>query len=753
MKMKWQTIIPTILILGAIGLGTLLSGCAPKAAVKDPFFEKWRELSQTSRGYSPASPSATPAIAQPGAPLTVSDLPAGTITGDAGVSGPLLPDQLITLKMHDVDVAVLLRALARAANQNIVINEKVQGRASLFIQEAPWDRVFQGILRTHGLTFAWEGDIIRILTVEDMEIDLKRETQKQDLRLVEPLVTKVIPVHYTEALKLKDNMLQLLTRNNDDKQLGTVMVDEHSNALIVQAIRTDLNRMIPLIEMLDRPTPQILIEAHIVEATKDTARVLGIQWGGLMHENNVWITPGAFSTGALENALSAGGIDPTSSTAANFFDPTTFTDALGFSLGFAVENIGKSILTAQLSALAREGKVNILSSPSITTLDNQVAKIESGDEVPFQTISDGEISIVYKKAVLSLEVTPHVIEGKTLKMKIVTNKDELDFSRTVSGNPTIVTKKAETNVILFDGQTTVIGGLNKENMNSTETGIPGLKDIPVLGNLFKGKSSTGELEDVLIFITPHILKQKTLEPEKALSQSQPAAPQSGGSQAQAPLAVVPLVPPTPQTGQDSKSLIATDPLPVLDQFPDTTIAPPLPEALVAEDTPAAAAPAALTETPLPDGKPEADADEAMAWGTALPPEQALPDFVSEPLQAVTPAEKTTATQQPLVEGRYALQVGAFLEKRYALERMALLQARGYAPYLFSANDYRQRRWHTVRIGRYGSLAAAAGALRGFKRERLFPAVITYSDSLEALTNTPRANRQHGPARPEVYGRS
>ena len=166
----------------------------------------------------------------------------------------------------------------------------------------------------------------------------------------------------------------------------------------------------------------------------------------------------------------------------------------------------------QLSALQREGKLNILSSPSITTLDNQSALIESGDEVPFQTVENGEVNIEYKKAVLSLEVTPHVIEGNTLKLNILTSKDELDFTRTVSGNPTIITKKAETNVIVYDGQTTVIGGLNKETHNDVESGVPGLKNLPLLGYLFKGSGQTNKMEDVLIFITPHILGEHESQP-------------------------------------------------------------------------------------------------------------------------------------------------------------------------------------------------------------------------------------------------
>jgi type IV pilus assembly protein PilQ len=166
------------------------------------------------------------------------------------------------------------------------------------------------------------------------------------------------------------------------------------------------------------------------------------------------------------------------------------------------------LLNVQLSALQDQGKLNILSSPSITTLDNQTAYIESGQDIPFQTVEDGEVNIEYKKATLRLTVTPHVIDDKTLKMFINVHKDEPDFSQTVLGNPTIITKNAETNVIQFDGQTIVIGGLNKETTNDSKTGVPLLEDIPGLGYLFKRKSAKNGMEDLLIFITPHILKPR-----------------------------------------------------------------------------------------------------------------------------------------------------------------------------------------------------------------------------------------------------
>ena len=151
---------------------------------------------------------------------------------------------------------------------------------------------------------------------------------------------------------------------------------------------------------------------------------------------------------------------------------------------------------------------SLASSPSITTLENQSAIIESGSKVPIQTVEDGDVEIRYEDAVLKLEVTPYVIDKSNLKLKILTNKDELDFTRTVAGNPTIITKKAETNVILSDGQTTVIGGLSKETASESESGVPWLKDIPGIGFLFRSRGKSSSMEEVLIFITPYILEER-----------------------------------------------------------------------------------------------------------------------------------------------------------------------------------------------------------------------------------------------------
>ncbi len=495
-----------------VGIGlavALILGCAGQQNPESDSFERWRKLAEESRGYSPAPRQRTMDL-QPKRIETIAPAQARHIPVRP------LPERIITMKMNQTDVAVLLRALARAVNLNIMINESVTGKISINVKDAKWNQVFNGILNSQGLAYEWEGDIIRIVSMDDrnrnlqsLEAQEKILAKKQEMERRAPLVTKIIPIDFAKADELKANVEKLLSTRQSGDTIGFVMVDTHTNALVVQATPTDIERIVALITELDRPTPQILIQAHIVETTSRTARELGVQWGGLYQDagNHYWISPDA--TGAIDNATIGTGLNPQAGTAINF--PANLGNATqtgtGLTLGFITEGTDR-ILSFQLSALEEEGKLNILSSPSITTLDNQKATIESGSEIPIQLIENNSVEIQYKSAVLSLEVTPHVIQDNALKLEILTTKDDVGTISVSNANPTILTKKASTNVILFDGQTTVIGGLKQSTLQDNEAGVPLLSKIPLLGYLFKNDSKQDTKEEILIFITPHILKTR-----------------------------------------------------------------------------------------------------------------------------------------------------------------------------------------------------------------------------------------------------
>ncbi|MDI6727249.1 MAG: type IV pilus secretin PilQ, partial [Smithellaceae bacterium] len=408
-----------------------------------------------------------------------------------------LPAMKITLKMRQAEIKAILRSMARIAGVHLLINNDIKGDVSFDFKDIPWDQAFVAILRSQGLSHAWEGDIIRVMTVEEMERDLriattneKRLAQQLGAKLVEPLQTVMINIDYAEAKLLKDNIQEFLSKDTAGKTRGSVRVDDHTNSLIIQASRDDLLKIVPIIERIDKPTYQIQIRANIVETTKEMARSLGVQWGGRYR------TPVGTQELSLVPDIRFPG------------PPLASATAVG-ALGLVFGTIGGNVLDLQLNALQNEGKVNILSSPSITTLDNQKAFTENGERVPFVTTDkEGNRTVSFQDAVLRLEITPHVIDGKNLKMKILVKKDEVDRARTVDGNPFIVKKLTETSLIVNDGETIVISGLTKHKKEDSDTGIPFLMKVPILQWLVKSQGRHNTMEEVLIFITPAILPPK-----------------------------------------------------------------------------------------------------------------------------------------------------------------------------------------------------------------------------------------------------
>lgn len=487
-----------VLILG------LMAGCATREnqPPQDSFFEQWRLQAGESRGYSPTHELETVDLGEIISPVD-----------EIAEPEPLrpLPRTSVTLHLRSVPIDSILRAMARAANQNIIVNPTISGDTSIHLHQVPWDQAFRGLLATHGLTYTWEGDIIRVMTVEDMEHELRLAAVRErkdalniELARVAPFSSQIVKINYANADELRDVLATMLTKGQDGVPRGALVVDRHSNSMIIQASAEDLGRIGRMLTILDRPRPQVLIEATIVETTKEVARELGIQWTG------------RYLTGTRQMRGITSNLDPTDLASAvgsdtnigGMFDGdgNPITSVLGLMYGTHDRNY----LGLQLQALQRDGKVNILSSPSITTMDNQMAYTENGTRVPVVTVTDGDRTVRYEDAVLRLEITPNVIDNNNLKMKIAVKKDEVDLSRTVDGNPFIITKQTETNLNVGNTETIVISGLTKQHLADGNSGVPGLKDIPALGWLFKGERKSDSMEEVLIFLTPTILPKRTL---------------------------------------------------------------------------------------------------------------------------------------------------------------------------------------------------------------------------------------------------
>lgn len=516
-----------------------LAACASKQEADSgpDDMEKWRRMAEQSMGHSPS----------PRGDLGEADLEKHTVDKAQVISARnkakdrALPSFKVSLRMHDADLIAILQALSRASGQSIVVSPNVQGTVNINIVDMPWDQVFKGVLRSNQLSYTWEGNIIRVMTVQDMEQDLqmeilrkKRQVERLALERTEPMSTAVVKIKYSEADDLKQSLDKFLSKGLDKDTIGNIEVDQHSNALIIQAIPRDLKKLVKLVSRLDAPRKQIRLKAYIVETTRDTARALGVQWGGaysgrVRSGNNLWLVPGGTEGTAGGDPL-AGGYTPflnkeNSGVAGqgygiNFLPNSDIypSNGNGMALGMMFGKVGGNILEAQLHALETDNKLNIISSPSITTMDNQMAYTESGERVPYQSSSANEgTTVKFEDVVLRLEMTPHIIDESQIKLKLLVRKDEVG-AKTVGDNPRITKKTTETTLIARDGETVVISGLNKEKTLNDDQGVPKLKDSSLFGWAFGTESKQSVMDEFLIFITPDILaewkkgeQQKTLD--------------------------------------------------------------------------------------------------------------------------------------------------------------------------------------------------------------------------------------------------
>lgn len=503
------------------------AGCGPKTSDRpDPFFEKWRELATRSKGYSPSPVEHSPEV------TLIREIAIEDEQGVVEKPERPLPTDPVTLRLSNVDVGVLLRALAKAADISIVLSNQVSGELSVDVRNLAWDQVFTEVLKNQGLSYSWDGNLLRVTSVDDLkrqvaieEATNARMAKRREGKELEPLVTSVIGIRYADATELQEELTSVLTRDDKGETRGSIVVDKHNNTLIVQAIRGDLKRVTKLIDNLDRPRSQILLKAHIVEATKDTARDLGVQWGGFFESNavdsegnKIFLSPGLTTTADGVTTPTFGQGASEQSVGINL--PADLSGGLGSQVGILYGMLGDSILELQLSALQDDGKVNILSSPSITTLDNQTAFTENGERVPYvATNPEGELEVMFEDAVLRLEITPHVIDAQALRLKVMVKKDEVDLTRTVAGNPFIIKKQTETNLVVEDGETIVISGLSRQRNFDRSSGVPWLEKMPGLGKLFRRDFKGEDMEEVLIFITPSILPYRPAKAEAGPQES------------------------------------------------------------------------------------------------------------------------------------------------------------------------------------------------------------------------------------------
>jgi len=405
----------------------------------------------------------------------------------------------VSLDFQGADLRAVLRTFSEISSLNIVIDPAVSGSVDVALKDVPWDQALDIILRANKLGYSVDGTIIRIAP---LSVLADEETQRQKLADAQALSGELKPFTKTLSYAKAEDLQALLTKSVLS-QRGSVTVDPRTNTLIITDLPDRVSNASDLIATLDRAQPQVEIEARIVQVNKAFQRNLGVQWGfagradaALGNTTNL-----AFpNSGGIAGAQ--GGTTGGLPTAVNLPVPGA-TSAVGLQLGSVN---GALNLDIALSALETSGNGRVLSTPRVSTQNNVEAEIKQGTQIPIQTVANNTVTVQFKDAALILKVTPQITASNTVIMKISLENGQADFTKAVNGIPPINTQSANTSVQVSDGQTTVIGGIYLSTEQYQTDRTPGLGRIPLLNWLFKRENALDNSSELLIFITPRIIK-------------------------------------------------------------------------------------------------------------------------------------------------------------------------------------------------------------------------------------------------------
>lgn len=421
----------------------------------------------------------------------------------------------IDIELQDAPIKDVLLLFSDIGRVNIVAGEGVEGSVTMKLNSVPWDQALDIILRSLKLGSAREGNVIRVATLTTLQEEQRQAIERANARVqLKPLETRLVPLSYATVDEMVAKVQSVLSPR------GTVTPDTRTNTLIIMDVAANIALAQDLVQSLDTQTPQVLIEARIVEARTTFTRQLGIQWGfdftaspgtgnptGLLFPNSLGVGGGGTGTPVDSRGLLLPGAAASPNYAVDLPAPvgTGAGGAVGMSFGSISGNLNTNL---RLSAAESTGEVRIISAPKIVTLDNSEATIEQGVQIPISQVSAQGVNTRFVNATLSLVVTPHVTNEGAVLLDVTVQKNEADFVNTgARGDPTILTRSANSRMLVNDADTAVIGGIYTRNKAVNYTKIPWLADIPIVGWFFKSKAEADTRSEVLIFLTPKIVNR------------------------------------------------------------------------------------------------------------------------------------------------------------------------------------------------------------------------------------------------------
>ena len=419
----------------------------------------------------------------------------------------------ISLNFQNIEVRAVLQLIADFTELNLVASDSVSGSITLRLQNVPWDQALDLVLKTRGLDSRQIGNVLMVAPAQEIAERERQEIEaNKQLAELAPLQSEFIRIRYAKAT----DVVELFEAGSEEggsliSERGSVVVDERTNSIVVTDTAAKLAEIRGLIDKVDIPIRQVMIEARIVIASSNLDEQLGIRWGGgYLNVNGDKFTSIAGDTASVTdlNSQMIGGANPVTMPSAPFVDLGVAEATSGFAVGFTSTDL---FLAAELSALEASGESEVVSQPKLITGDKQKATIKSGTEVPYQEgAASGATTTAFKEAVLKLDVTPNITPDDRILLDLVVNQDSVG-ALVPSGNggliPTIDTVELTTQVLVGNGETVVLGGVFKNEELVKVEKVPVLGDIPYLGTLFKSTANNQQKTETLIFITPRILSE------------------------------------------------------------------------------------------------------------------------------------------------------------------------------------------------------------------------------------------------------
>jgi len=444
---------------------------------------------------------------------------------NAQLDKPVYTGERLTLNFQDIETRAVLQLLADASGQNIVVSDSVSGSVTLRLQNVPWDQALDIVLRTKGLDKRRQDNVIIVAPQAELAAREKAElAARKDVQELEPLRSEYLQVNYAKAADMAT-----LVKTNTNSLLsprGSVSVDERTNTLLLQDTSDRLADIRRLVATLDIPVRQVQIEARIVIVNNDFQRELGARFGftNVQQNGNTGLVTTTGTAAGADQIISSGISNVQGSVPPTIYPitvPTGNTAAQRYNVNLPVSNpagtfalgiLGNNfIVDLELSAAQAETQANIIATPRVITANQKEASIEQGVEIPYQqSASSGATTIQFKKAVLALKVTPQITPDNRIILDLDVRDDSVGQVVVASGGvnvPSINTREIQTQVLVNDGQTVVLGGILQTTQREDDNKVPYLGDIPVLGHLFKQTSRQDNKDELMIFITPKILRE------------------------------------------------------------------------------------------------------------------------------------------------------------------------------------------------------------------------------------------------------